>query len=60
MQLFVKAQKITALDVQACDTVGSILQRLQVIAWYGLSNPWHGRQGARAPQRQRVSPFPPA
>lgn len=48
MQLFIKAQKITALDVQACDTVGSVLQRLQVIAWDILSDPWHGRQGARA------------
>jgi hypothetical protein len=38
MQLFVKAQKITALDVQACDTVGSVLQQLQVIAWEGSAD----------------------
>lgn len=29
MQLFVKADRITALDVQPCDTVGSVLQQLQ-------------------------------
>lgn len=30
MQLFVKAEKITAFAVQPCDTVGSVLQQLQV------------------------------
>lgn len=30
MQLFVRGSRITALDVQACDTVGSALQQLQV------------------------------
>jgi hypothetical protein len=30
MQLFVRGNRITAVDVQACDTVGSVLQQLQV------------------------------
>jgi len=32
MQLFVKAEEISTLDVQPCDTVGSIKQRLTQVS----------------------------
>lgn len=36
MQLFVKAEEISTLDVQPCDTVGSIKQRLAQVSIVAL------------------------